>query len=55
VDIVRRLRSRGLTANPLSACYAGPRPQSGLLLGFGGFDERRLLDATQVLGEVLSS
>jgi GntR family transcriptional regulator/MocR family aminotransferase len=53
VAVVRRLRSRGLTANPLSTCYLGPSPQSGLLLGFGGFDERRLLEATHVLGEVL--
>jgi GntR family transcriptional regulator/MocR family aminotransferase len=54
VAVVRRLRTRGLTANPLSTCYVGSSPQSGLLLGFGGFDERRLLEATRVLGEVLA-
>jgi len=53
VAVVRSLRARGLTANPLSTCYLGPSPQRGLLLGFGGFDERRLLEATHVLGEVL--
>ncbi len=54
VAVVRRLRSRDLTANPLSPCYLGSSPRSGLLLGFGGFDERRLLEATRVLGELLA-
>ncbi|WP_395681050.1 PLP-dependent aminotransferase family protein [Inquilinus sp.] len=52
-DLVRRLGERGLTATALSTCYAGPACRSGLLLGFGGSDERRLLEATRVLGEVL--
>jgi GntR family transcriptional regulator / MocR family aminotransferase len=53
VEVVRRLVGRGLTATPLSSCYAGPDRRSGLLLGFGGSTERRLLHATEVLGEVL--
>jgi GntR family transcriptional regulator / MocR family aminotransferase len=52
-DVVRRLAGRGLTATALSSCYAGKARRSGLLLGFGGSTERRLLDATRVLGEVL--
>ncbi|MGF6230735.1 GntR family transcriptional regulator/MocR family aminotransferase [Inquilinus ginsengisoli] len=52
-ELVRRMGERGLTATALSTCYAGPARRSGLLLGFGGSDERRLLEATRVLGEVL--
>ena len=37
-DVVRRMAARGLTATPLSSCYAGTAGRSGLLLGFGGFD-----------------
>ncbi len=37
-EVVRRMAARGLTATPLSSCYAGPAGRSGLLLGFGGFD-----------------
>jgi GntR family transcriptional regulator/MocR family aminotransferase len=53
VDIVGRMAGRGLTATALSTCYAGPSRRSGLLLGFGGSTERRLLEATRVLGQVL--
>jgi GntR family transcriptional regulator/MocR family aminotransferase len=53
-EVVRRMADRGLTATALSTCYADPaRARSGLLLGFGGFTERRLLEATRVLGEAL--
>ena len=52
-DVVRRLAVRGLTATALSTCYAGKARRSGLLLGFGGSTERRLLEATRVLGEIL--
>jgi GntR family transcriptional regulator / MocR family aminotransferase len=52
-DVVRRMAARGLTATALSTCYAGAGRRSGLLLGFGGSTERRLLEATRVLGEVL--
>jgi GntR family transcriptional regulator/MocR family aminotransferase len=52
-DVVRRMEARGLTATPLSSCYAGPARRSGLLLGFGGTTEGALAAATRVLGEVL--
>jgi GntR family transcriptional regulator/MocR family aminotransferase len=53
-EAVRRMAARGLTATALSPCYADQaRARSGLLLGFGGFTERRLVEATRVLGEVL--
>jgi GntR family transcriptional regulator/MocR family aminotransferase len=53
VAVVERMRARGLTATALSTCYAGPARRSGLLLGFGGFDEAHLAEATRRLGEVL--
>ena len=53
-DVLRRMAERGLTATALSTCYADQsRARNGLLLGFGGFTERRLLEATRVLGEIL--
>ena len=52
-DVVRRMAGRGLTATALSTCYMGTARRSGLLLGFGGSTERRLVEATRVLGEVL--
>jgi GntR family transcriptional regulator/MocR family aminotransferase len=54
VDVVKRMAARGLTATALSTCYAGSQRRSGLLLGFGGSDERRLAGATRTLGEVLN-
>lgn len=53
VDIVQRMRAIGLVATALSTCYAGEDRRSGLLLGFGGSDETRLLMATKRLGEML--
>ena len=53
VDVVRRMERRGLTATALSSCYAGSPRRNGLLLGFGGSTERRLVEATRVLGQVL--
>jgi GntR family transcriptional regulator/MocR family aminotransferase len=52
-DLVRRMSACGLTATPLSSCYAGPARRSGLLLGFGGSTVPGLIDATRQLGEVL--
>lgn len=54
LDVVRRMALRGLAATALSPCYAGADRRSGLLLGFGGSTEQRLLEATRVLGEILS-
>jgi len=51
--VVQRMAKRGLTAAALSTCYAEPLRRSGLLLGFGGSTERRLLEATRTLGEIL--
>ncbi|HXA20524.1 MAG TPA: PLP-dependent aminotransferase family protein [Thermoanaerobaculia bacterium] len=53
--VVRDAALRGLDAIALSACYAGPRAKSGLVLGFGGTSERRIAVACRTLGEVLSA
>src|SRR5258708_7064726 len=53
VAVVKQMAARGLTAMALSTCYAGSRRRSGLILGFGGWGERRLVDATATLGEIL--
>ncbi|WP_394830411.1 PLP-dependent aminotransferase family protein [Pendulispora rubella] len=51
-NLVARMAARRLTATALSACYAGRARQQGLLLGFGGSTERRLLEATRILSEI---
>jgi GntR family transcriptional regulator/MocR family aminotransferase len=53
VAVVERMDRHGLTATALSTCYTGPARRNGLLLGFGGFGERRLVEATRALGAVL--
>ncbi len=53
VDVVRRLAAHRLTASALSTCYLGRERRSGLLLGFGGFTESQLAQATRTLGQVL--
>lgn len=55
VAVLRRMTEHKLTAMALSTCYLSEPPQPGLLLGFGGFDERRIAQATRLLGEVLRS
>jgi GntR family transcriptional regulator / MocR family aminotransferase len=52
-DVVARMARMDLVASPLSSCYAGPHPRSGLLLGFGGSDETELLTAARTLGAIL--
>ncbi|HEX9982738.1 MAG TPA: PLP-dependent aminotransferase family protein [Thermoanaerobaculia bacterium] len=52
-ELVRAAMQRGLDPVALSTCYLGRRPKSGLILGFGGTSERRLLTACRTLGELL--
>jgi GntR family transcriptional regulator/MocR family aminotransferase len=54
VEVVKQLEENGLTATALSTCYAGGAARSGLLLGFGGCDERALERATATLGRILA-
>jgi GntR family transcriptional regulator/MocR family aminotransferase len=52
-EVIRRMAESGLTGIALSSCYLGAHRRSGLLLGFGGWDERRIATATRSLAEVL--
>jgi len=53
LEIVRRAAQRGISAGALSDCYAGRRPKSGLILGFGGADETRIDSAVRTLSKVI--
>ena len=53
VEVAERMKRASLWARPLSSCYVSRPVRQGLLLGFGGWDERRLLAATRTLGELL--
>jgi GntR family transcriptional regulator/MocR family aminotransferase len=52
-EVLRRAASRGVTGSALSSCYAGRRRRSGLILGFGGSDERGLREAMATLASVI--
>jgi GntR family transcriptional regulator/MocR family aminotransferase len=52
-EVLRRAAALGVTGSPLSSCYAGRRRRSGLILGFGGSDERRLREAMATLAGVI--
>jgi GntR family transcriptional regulator/MocR family aminotransferase len=54
-EIVRKAAEHGVSASALSACYAGKHSRSGLILGFGGANERRIRSAAQTLGNVIRS
>jgi GntR family transcriptional regulator/MocR family aminotransferase len=51
--VVRELARRGIEATALSTCYVGGAPRNGLVLGFGGVSERRIIVACKTLGEVI--
>jgi GntR family transcriptional regulator / MocR family aminotransferase len=51
--VVAEAARRGVEATALSTCYFGEHPRTGLVLGFGGASERRILAACRTLGEVL--
>jgi GntR family transcriptional regulator/MocR family aminotransferase len=51
--VLKRMAKHKLTAMALSTCYMTAPAHPGLLLGFGGFEERRIANATRVLGDVL--
>jgi GntR family transcriptional regulator/MocR family aminotransferase len=52
-EVLRRAAARGITGTALSTCYAGRPARSGLVLGFGGSDERRLRAAVETLRDVI--
>ena len=53
--VLAGMEKHSLMATRLSTSYLGPKRRQGLLLGFGGWDERRITAASKALGEVLES
>ena len=53
-EVAARLGCRGVAALPLSNSYVGPARRQGLLLGFACAAPQRLLQATRILGDVLT-
>jgi len=53
--IVRRAAQQGLFPLALSECYARHNSRKGLILGFGGSDERILADGVQKLVRIIRS
>jgi GntR family transcriptional regulator/MocR family aminotransferase len=51
--VVRLAAERGVAATALSTCYAAASPRSGLVLGFGGANERQIARAARTLGGVI--
>lgn len=51
-EAVRRCMKHGISTTPLSSCYAS-NPRQGLILGFGGADERQIDAAAQTLCRVI--
>jgi len=52
-DVAVRAAGQGLWTMPLSACYLGPAPRPGLVLGYGGVTEREIRDAVKRLKIVI--
>jgi GntR family transcriptional regulator/MocR family aminotransferase len=55
VALAQEASARGIDLIPLSSCYAGRAPKRGVILGFGGASERRLIAACRTLGQVLEA
>ncbi len=52
--VASRAREEGVTCLPLSSYYALSPRKSGLLLGFGAFEEREMRQSMAILREILS-
>ena len=52
-EVVRRAERKGMYPQPLSTCYAGDTARSGLLLGFGGSDEKTLISGVRALSALV--
>jgi GntR family transcriptional regulator / MocR family aminotransferase len=53
VAVVQRAAKAGISAMPLSFCYAKPPARGGLILGYGGADPRQIRDAMRKLAACL--
>jgi GntR family transcriptional regulator/MocR family aminotransferase len=53
VAVVQRAAKAGISAMPLSFCYAKPPSRGGLILGYGGADPRQIREAMRKLAACL--
>ncbi|KRD30117.1 hypothetical protein ASE35_18545 [Lysobacter sp. Root916] len=53
-EVVRRARTRGISAIALSSCYVADSRDPGLVLGFGGVPEADIVRGVQTLSKVLA-
>jgi DNA-binding transcriptional MocR family regulator len=44
---------RGISAVPLSSCYAKPPKNGGLILGYGGTDPAQIREGARILATCL--
>lgn len=54
-EVVSRAAQLGITATSLSSCYFGNTSRSGLILGFGGANERQIAKASRILGNIIKN
>lgn len=52
-EMVRKCLQYGISATALSRCYASKISRSGLILGFGGADERQINSAAKTLSRMI--
>ncbi|MGA8037451.1 MAG: PLP-dependent aminotransferase family protein [Candidatus Acidiferrales bacterium] len=53
VAVIRRAAKAGISVMPLSFCYTKPPARGGLILGFGGVDERQIREGVRKLAACL--
>lgn len=54
-EVVKRAGEAGVAVRAVSPTYAGDRRPTGLVLGFGGFEDREIVEAARRLGKVIQS
>ncbi|MCA3232127.1 MAG: PLP-dependent aminotransferase family protein [Cupriavidus sp.] len=52
-EVVRRAAQAGVAVRAVSPTYAGSVKPAGLILGFGGFEDRQIEEAARRLGDVI--
>jgi GntR family transcriptional regulator/MocR family aminotransferase len=55
IEVAKNARMKGIVVKPLSTLYLNAPAQQGLLLGYSGFDLRKLRAASLQLSEVVKS
>ncbi len=55
VAVSRKAANLGVSATPLSTCYLKPSAQPGLILGYGGVNERQIQEGVRKLALSLNA